>query len=49
VRLAQVAMANRDSSVVALCGELGVTRATLYRYVGPDGVLRDHGRRVLGL
>lgn len=49
VRLAQAAMASRDTSVAALCRELGVTRATLYRYVGPDGSLRDHGRAVLGL
>ena len=49
VRLAQAAMANRDTSVMTLCRELGVQRATLYRYVGPDGTLRDHGRRVLGL
>lgn len=47
VRLAQAAMANRDTSVATLCRELGVRRATLYRYVGPDGALRDHGRRVL--
>jgi DNA invertase Pin-like site-specific DNA recombinase len=47
VRLAQAAMANRDTSVAVLCRELGVRRATLYRYVGPDGALRDHGRRVL--
>jgi len=49
VRLAQAAMASRDTSVTVLCRELGVQRATLYRYVAPDGTLRDHGRRVLGL
>lgn len=49
VRLAQAAMANRDTSVEALCAELKVQRATLYRYVGPDGSLRDYGRRVLGV
>lgn len=49
VRLAQAAMANRDTSVAELCRELGVKPVTLYRYVGPDGTLRDHGRRVLGL
>ena len=47
VRLAQVAMANRDTSVAELCRELGVTRVTLYRYVGPAGELREHGRKVL--
>ena len=49
VRLAMAAMASRDTSVNDLCRELGVKRTTLYRYVGPDGTLRDHGRRVLGL
>jgi DNA invertase Pin-like site-specific DNA recombinase len=49
VRLAQAAMAQRDTSVAALCDELGIQRVTLYRYVGPDGALRHHGKRVLGL
>ena len=49
VRLAQAAMASRDTSVAELCRELGVKPVTLYRYVGPDGTLRDHGLRVLGL
>jgi DNA invertase Pin-like site-specific DNA recombinase len=48
VRLAQAAMASRDTPVADLCRELGITPVTLYRYVGPDGSLRDHGRRVLG-
>ena len=47
VRLAQVAMQNRDSSVMELCRELGITRPTLYRYVSPTGELRDFGERVL--
>jgi len=48
VRMAQAAMANRDTSVSELSGELGIRPATLYRYVDPKGNLRDHGRRVLG-
>lgn len=47
VRLAQAAMANRDTSVAELCRELGVKPVTLYRYVGPDGTLREHGLRVI--
>lgn len=47
VRLAQAAMANRDTSVAELCKELGVKPVTLYRYVGPKGELRDHGKRVI--
>jgi hypothetical protein len=30
-----------------LCRELGVTRQTLYRHVGPDGALRPDGRKLL--
>ena len=47
VRLAQAAMANRDTSVAALAAELGVKSVTLYRYVDANGNLRDHGKRVL--
>ena len=48
VRLAQAAMGKKGTIVSELCAELGITRTTLYRYVGPNGELRDHGRRVLG-
>jgi len=47
VRLAQVAMKNRDTSVLELCKELGITRPTLYKYVGPNGELRDFGEKIL--
>ena len=49
VRLAQAAMANRDTSVSQLAAELGVKPVTIYRYVGPNGELRENGKRVLGL
>lgn len=49
IRLAQTAMANRDTSVPDLCKELGIKPVTLYRYVGPNGELRDHGKRVLAV
>jgi DNA invertase Pin-like site-specific DNA recombinase len=48
IRLAQSAMATRETPVADLCQELQISRATLYRYVSPTGELRDHGRRVLG-
>lgn len=48
VRLAQASMGKTETIVSELCGELGITRATLYRYVGPDGELREYGKRVLG-
>ena len=47
VRLAQAAMAHRDTSVSALCRELSIRPATLYRYVGPQGQLREQGQKVL--
>jgi DNA invertase Pin-like site-specific DNA recombinase len=47
VRMAQAAMANRDTTVSELCKELGIKPVTLYRYVDPKGNLRDAGRRVL--
>jgi DNA invertase Pin-like site-specific DNA recombinase len=47
IRLAQAAMASRDTSVAHLCKELGVKPVTLYRYVDPSGNLRDHGVRAL--
>ncbi len=49
VRLAQASMKNKDTNVSELCRELGVSRQTLYRYVGPDGNLRDYGKQVLGV
>ena len=48
VRTIQAAMAHRDTSVSELCRELGITLVTLYRYVDPQGNLRDHGKRVIG-
>ena len=47
VRLAQAAMAHRDTSVAELCSELGIRPVTLYRYVGPQGQLREQGEKVL--
>ena len=43
LRMAQSAMAKRDTRVGDLCKELGVTRQTLYRFVGPRGQLRADG------
>lgn len=47
IRMAQAAMANRDTSVTQLCEELGIKPVTLYRYVDPNGKLRDYGVRAL--
>ena len=43
VRLAQSAMAHRDTSVSELCRELGIRPVTLYRYVGPQGSVAGAG------
>jgi DNA invertase Pin-like site-specific DNA recombinase len=47
VRLAMAAMGQPGTKISDLCRELGVTRQTLYRHVGPDGALRSDGRKLL--
>ena len=47
VRLAQAAMAHRDTSVSERCRQLGIRPVTLYRYVGPQGQLCEQGQKVL--
>jgi DNA invertase Pin-like site-specific DNA recombinase len=47
VRLAQAAMAKRDTKVSDLCRELGITRQTLYRFVGPTGEPRADRTKLL--
>lgn len=47
LRLAQSSMSNRDTKVSELCAELGITKQTLYRHVGPDGSLRAAGKKLL--
>lgn len=49
LRLAQAAMGQPETKVGELCVELGITRQTLYRFVSPDGELRDDGKRLLKL
>ncbi|MFC1659820.1 recombinase family protein [Pseudomonadota bacterium] len=48
VRLAQIAMKNKETKISELCKELGgITKQTLYRYVAPNGELRNYGKRIL--
>lgn len=47
VRLAMASMGHPETSVAALCQELGITRQTLYRHVSPTGELREDGRKLL--
>ena len=49
VRRAEAAMKHRDTNVAELAGELGIDRSTLYKYVGPDGTLRERGNKVLSI
>ena len=47
LRRAQAAMQHRDTSVAALCEELGVSCTTLYRNLTPTGELTETGKRAL--
>lgn len=47
LRLAQAAMGQPETKVGDLCTELGITRQTLYRFVGPKGELRNDGEKLM--
>lgn len=47
LRLAQASMGKPEIKVGDLCAELGITRQTLYRFVGPKGELRSDGEKLL--
>ena len=47
LRLAQAAMGRPGTTVSQLCEELGISRMTLYRFVAPDGRLREAGQKLL--
>ena len=47
IRLAQAVMGKPETSVRDLCAELGITRQTLYRFVGPKGELRPDAEKLL--
>ncbi|MBK8751662.1 MAG: recombinase family protein [Candidatus Competibacteraceae bacterium] len=49
LRTAQAAMGQPETHVGALCAELGITRQTLYRHVGPKGELRPDGEKLLAV
>ena len=49
LRRAQAAMGQPETRVGSLCRELGVTRQTLYRHVGPKGELRPDGELLLAI
>jgi DNA invertase Pin-like site-specific DNA recombinase len=47
LRLVLAAMKQPETKVGELCRELGISRQTLYRHVGPDGALRQDGKKLL--
>jgi DNA invertase Pin-like site-specific DNA recombinase len=47
LRLAQAAMGQPGTKVAELCGELGITRQTLYRHIDPRGLVRPDGEKLL--
>ena len=46
LRLAQAAMGKSETNVADLCAKFGITRQTLYHFVGPKGELRSSGKRL---
>lgn len=46
-RLAQAAIGKPETKVADLCGELGIMRQILYRFVGPKGELRNDSEKLL--
>lgn len=49
LRLAQASMGKPGTNVAALAKELGIGKATLYRYLAPNGELLDPGKKLLGV
>jgi DNA invertase Pin-like site-specific DNA recombinase len=47
LRLAQAALGKPETTISALCRELGVSSQTLYRHLSPEGVLRPDGHRLI--
>lgn len=47
LRLAMASMGQPGTKINELCRELAVTRQTLYRHVGPKGMLRPDGQKLL--
>lgn len=49
IRLLQKAMGKREKFVVDFAADIGISKATAYRYVGPDGELRSDAKRLLAM
>jgi hypothetical protein len=48
-KLVRGSLGQKETVISELCKELGITKPTLYRYLAPNGELRDYGKRVLGV
>lgn len=46
IRLLQEAMRKREKFVLDFVADIGISKATAYRYVGQDGELRATAKRV---
>jgi DNA invertase Pin-like site-specific DNA recombinase len=49
LNIARNALQKRDTRINDLCDELNITRYTLYRYLSPEGELRDYGHKLLSI
>lgn len=49
IRFLQEAMGKREKFVLDFVAEIGISKATAYRYVGPDGELRADAKRLLAM
>jgi DNA invertase Pin-like site-specific DNA recombinase len=47
IRFISTTMKDQDTKVSELCKEIGISSSTLYRYVSPNGDLRDYAKKVL--
>lgn len=47
IRFISTTMKDKDTNVSELCKEIGISSSTLYRYVSPNGELRDYAKKVL--
>lgn len=48
LRLAMASLGQLETKIGPLCEELGISKQTLYRHVGPTGELREDGKKLLG-
>ena len=47
LNIARSALKDSDTNINELCKELSITRYTLYRYLSPDGELRDYAHKLI--